>query len=158
MKSSHEIDCKNGNLENYEPNLTDDQILQVNFPIKQIEQYDQCVSSFKNFKIINRSSWILQVPLSHVTCGLIFLCCYLLIRSTSEKAHEHDFNQLFTATLASNWKIFDSKMKHEYFICGRCYSCKTESTLFWKRSVKHFKFSLGYIMMVKIATKITIIP
>lgn len=79
LTNSDEIDCKKGNLKKIYMNKIWLKItfLQGNFTIKRIEHHEQCVSSSEHFKIINRSSllefWILPVPLSDVTCGLIFL-------------------------------------------------------------------------------------
>ena len=44
--SSDEIVCKMGTARQYEPNLTEDQILKTNLTTKQFENSDQCVSSF----------------------------------------------------------------------------------------------------------------
>ena len=83
--------------------------LQANFTIKRIEHHEQCVSSSEHFKIINRSSflefWILPVPLSDVTCGLIFLLFQFSNCMTSENAYENDFNQLFTVILSSHFNM-----------------------------------------------------
>lgn len=46
---------------------------------------------------------------------------------TSENAYENDLNQRFTVILSSHFKIFDLKMKYEYFIRGRLFKLESLS-------------------------------